>query len=500
MPAAGPAGYIHSMPTPWPDSIKELSIHLAGVKGTGMCALAEILTAAGALLSGSDVDEVFYTDAILAELGVPVRPFAAESLGDAQLLVRSAAYGEENPVVEAAMDAGLPIFTYPEALGAISRGFDASGIAGVHGKTTTTALAGSLLRALESPSTVVVGSAVSGFGDRSTWSGGSDYLVAETCEYRRHFLHFAPHRIVLTSVEPDHQDYYPDYQSIRTAFLEYIASLPPGGQLIYCADDAGAAETAASAAADRPDLVLIPYGESAPGPWNVAFAAPAAGENRFRVAAFGNEFTLKVPGRHVVLDAAAALALAWSLENNRRGGGGESPAGNPRAEDFAARCAGALAEFRGSRRRSEIIGEAGGILFMDDYAHHPTAIAATLGGLKEFHPDRRLVVNFQSHTYSRTAALFNDFIRSFPAADVLTLQPIYASARETDTGGITGESFAEAAAAQRGGRMTLYCESLEAAADSLRRILRPGDLFITLGAGNNRPLALDLFAEYEENA
>ena len=487
------------MSATWPADLTNLSIHLAGAKGTGMCALAEILTAAGADLSGSDVEETFYTDAILADLGVPVRPFAAESLGNAELVVRSAAYGEENPVVAAAIAAGLPIFTYPEALGAMSRRFDAAGVAGVHGKTTTTALAGSLLRSLENPSTVVVGSAVSGFGDRSTWSGGTDFLVAETCEYRRHFLHFSPRRIVLTSVESDHQDYYPDYDSIRTAFLEYIASLPEGGQLIYCADDAGASETAAAAAADRPDLVLIPYGESAPGSWKVEFAAPAAGENRFRVAAFDTDFMLQVPGRHVVLDAVAALALAWQLESVRRGGADESPVSNPRAGDFAVRCADALAAFRGSRRRSEIIGEARGILFMDDYAHHPTAIAATLGGLKAFHPDRRLVVNFQSHTYSRTAALFKEFTRSFPAADVLLLQPIYASARESHDGGITGESFAQATADERGDRMTLYCETLEAAAGRLRNILRPGDLFITLGAGNNRPLALDLFAEYKEN-
>ena len=228
-----------------PEKLEGMSIHLVGVKGTGMCALAELLVSAGAVITGSDVDEVFYTDSILASLGVDVRSFKKDSLdGDTVFVVRSAAYDGTNPVVAEALKRGLPMLTYPEALGNLSARYDASAVAGVHGKTTTTALAGTVLRALGSPATVVVGSAVAGFGNRSTWTGGGRFMVAETCEYRRHFLHYHPRRIILTSVEPDHQDYYPGYDSIRAAFLEFLDKLPDGGDLIYCSDDSGALEIA----------------------------------------------------------------------------------------------------------------------------------------------------------------------------------------------------------------------------------------------------------------
>lgn len=469
---------------PLPEKLDGLDIHLVGVKGTGMCALAELLVSAGAHVSGSDIEEVFYTDKILNELGVVVRSFSAESLGgQTGLVIRSAAYDESNPVVAAAVARNLPVLTYPEALGDLSTRFDSSAIAGVHGKTTTTALSGTLLRALDSPATVVVGSAVAGFGDRSTWIGGTQFLVAETCEYRRHFLNFHPRRIVLTSIEPDHQDYYPDYKSIRTAFLEFLNLLPDGGELIYCCDDEGARETVEELAGSRDGIKLIPYGESADGEWKVSFGEPAAGENRFRVGCFDQEFHLAVPGRHLVLDAVAALALTSSIKQEEHA-----------AFDTAA-AALALAGFRGSRRRSEIIGETDGILIMDDYAHHPTAIQTTLNGLRAFHPDRRLVVDFMPHTYSRTAALLEEFSSCFEDADVLILHPIYASAREVYNGSVSGLELWEKASKQRPGKKTLYCKTLDEAAVEISGILDSGDLFITLGAGNNRPLGQQLLKE-----
>lgn len=462
---------------PLPEKLDGKDIHLVGVKGTGMCALAELLVSAGANISGSDIDEVFYTDKILNELGVVVSPFSRDSLGDqVVLVVRSAAYDENNQVVAAAIDRGIPIITYPEALGDISSRYDSSAIAGVHGKTTTTALAGTLLRAMDSPATVVVGSAVAGFGDRSTWIGGTRFLVAETCEYRRHFLHYHPGRIVLTSVESDHQDYYPDYNSIRTAFLEFIDLLPAGGELIYCYDDDGARDIVAELAGSRDDIKLIPYGEKADGDWKVTFGEPSAGENRFSVGCFDREFHLAVPGRHIVLDAVAAMALTVSLKREEN-----------RDFDVAA-AALALAGFRGSRRRSEIIGENNGVLIMDDYAHHPTAIRTTLKGIRAFHPDRRLVVDFMPHTYSRTAALMEEFASSFEDADVLILHPIYASAREAYNGTVSGLELWEKASTNRPDKETLYCKTLDEAAVEISGILSRGDLFITLGAGNNRPL------------
>ena len=452
------------------ENIENQSIHLLGAKGTGMSALAEILVGRGARLSASDVAELFYTDEILAEIGVKVETFGEANLpDDCELLIRSAAYGDENPIVAAAQSRGIPVINYPEALGLLSQSCHATAIAGVHGKTTTTAITGALMKALDQPVSIIAGSAVPAFGNRSTWSGGDDFLIAETCEYRRHFLNFHPNRIVLTSVESDHQDYYPDYAAIKEAFLEFLTSLSPSGELIYCSDDEGARERALLAAKMRPDIRVIPYGESAEGAWQLEYSQQAAGSNSFRVKGIDRDFHLSIPGRHIALDAAAALALTSRF------------CPEPDLDILSQ----TLKSFKGSRRRSEIIAEFKGILVMDDYAHHPTAISATLKGLRAFYPERRLLVDFMPHTYSRTAALLDDFAQAFSDADLLILHPVYASAREEYDGDVSGKELMERAAFHRSGRITVYCEEFAEAVDYLKSVLEPGDLFISLGAGNN---------------
>jgi UDP-N-acetylmuramate--alanine ligase len=388
---------------------------------------------------------------------------------------------------------GIPILKYPDALGAYSAGFDSSGIAGVHGKTTTTAMAGTLIRAAGLPARILAGSAVSAFGGRSTLDLGNTYFVAETCEYRRHFLAFHPKRIVLTSVESDHQDYYPTYDSIRDAFLEYIRKLPPGGELIYCADDPGARETAEIIRREGRDLLLTPYGFTAEGGFALEDYRISGERIIMGLRGFPGEFRLRIPGRHSALNAAAALALTDSLVR-QEARGGDLPGGGERTGGLAGegldRVREALEEFRGSKRRSEILGEAGGILFMDDYGHHPRAIKTTLEGLREFYPRRRLVVSFMSHTYTRTAALLDEFAASLGAADLAILHKIYPSAREEYHGGVTGKSLFEKTRAHT---RAMYYEEPEDAAEPLKGILLPGDLFITLGAGDNWKLGLTLF-------
>lgn len=231
----------------FPEVLKGLHIHLVGAKGTGMTALAEILHKRGVSLTGSDVPDVFYTDSILHSLNVRLfENFDAQHLPpDTDIVIYSAAYScEANPELKAAVRRNIPIFSYPQALGALSLHAKSAGIAGVHGKTTTTALAGILMEALSMPATVLAGSAISNFNGRCTLIHGDRYFIAETCEYRKHFLNFKPSWIVLTSVESDHQDYFPTYESIRDAFVEYALSLPIGGTLIFCADQKGAVEVA----------------------------------------------------------------------------------------------------------------------------------------------------------------------------------------------------------------------------------------------------------------
>jgi UDP-N-acetylmuramate--alanine ligase len=487
--------------------------YFIGIKGTGMCALAELLHAGGLRVSGSDCADVFYTDAILKDLGIPYfESFDRGHItGDIDLVIHSAAYSfDTNPEMAEARRRGLLVVKYTDALGAYSTLFDSSGIAGVHGKTTTTALCGALVKAINLPARVLVGSAVSAFGHsgatrrepigaRSTLINGDQYFIAETCEYRRHFLSFCPKRIVLTSVESDHQDYFPTYEAIRDAFLEYGRKLPPGGELIYCADDAGAAELAATLDAEKRGIQLVPYGFKAEGGFRISAYRVADERTLMRLAGFPGgetigstaEIALRVPGRHTALNAAAALALCSSLINAK--GGWTNEAWNAALK--------ALDEFRGSKRRSEIIGEAGGILFMDDYGHHPTAIQLTLEGLRAFYSKRRIVVSFMSHTYTRTAALLDRFAASLTGADIVFLHKIYASAREVYEGGVNGKTLFERVRAlllPEKRDNVYYIEEYAAAVEPLKAILRPGDLFLTLGAGDNWKLGQTLFTYYNQ--
>ena len=473
------------------------SVYMVGIKGTGVCALAELLQRAGMNVTGSDVPEVFYTDAILKELGIPfTEGFDGSRITDGiDLVVHSAAYTSQNneELAEAGRKA-IPTASYPEALGAYSACFDSSGIAGVHGKTGTTAMCGTLVQALGLPAQVLAGSAVSAFNGRSTLSLGDKYFIAETCEYRRHFMAFHPGHIVLTSVESDHQDFFPDYKSIHDAFVEYCRLIPPGGQLIYCADDPGACSVAGVIEKENRGVTLVPYGFCAGGDYGITSYTVRDGEAAFRVNAFGNEqLILRIPGRHQAQNATAAIALAGILLKKENGSGWKAESRSAVKE--------ALKNFAGCKRRAEIIGSAGGIVFMDDYAHHPTAIKTTLEGLRNFFPERRLVVSFMSHTFSRTAALLDGFAESLCTADVLFLHKIYASAREKFDGNISGMSIYEKIE-KAGGENRIpvlhYVDEPLDAFGQLTGILKSGDLFVTLGAGNNWPLGVRLFEHYRD--
>ncbi|MDC7233744.1 MAG: UDP-N-acetylmuramate--L-alanine ligase [Spirochaetales bacterium] len=464
-------------------------VYMVGIKGTGMAALAEIFQARGLEVSGSDVDEKFYTDKVLQDLNIPYfRGFSAEQVPEkADFAVRSAAYGEDHSEVALLKSRGIPVMLYPEALGLLSQNLPAAAVSGVHGKTTTTALCGTLVQALGLSGSVLVGSAVPAFGNRSTLIQGSDFFLAETCEYRRHFLHFSPDRMILTSVEADHLDYFKDEQDVENAFCEYIARLPEGGTLIYCCDDPGADRTARRMKTQRDDLNLIPYGFTASGEGQVRKqASTVPGENHFRLGNLEALFRLRIPGDHVILDAAAALLLVLDQAK-------EIQTDHP--ETLRALEEG-IFNFTGSRRRAEIVGEARGILVMDDYGHHPSAVRKTLEGIRNFYPGKRLVVDFMSHTYSRTAALLDEFAASFGAADEVILHKIYASAREEFSGSISGRDLFNKTC-EHHGNVKYYNEPGEAL-DYLMQTLKEGDLFVTMGAGDNWQLGRSLYKGLQE--
>jgi UDP-N-acetylmuramate--alanine ligase len=476
-----------------PNDIKGRHFYFIGIKGTGMTALAELYISQGAIVTGSDVNEPFYTDRILSELPINVfKGFSRENVRNTEKIdfaVRSSAWGNDNVEVQAIKERAILLVNYTEALGALSALYKSTGITGVHGKTTTTGLAGTLLKGLNMPASVLVGSGVSSFGGRSTWHGGDTYFVAETCEYERHFLDFHPCRIVLTSVEPDHLDYFTGYLDILSAFMEYIDLLPEGGELIYCADDPGAVEAAQRSSLDRPDLVLTPYGESADGPYKITSSRQGEGENGFTLAGWDREFILSLPGKHLQLNGTAALAVTISLMKEE---------GRVIDESILDSLVGGLFDFKGSKRRNELVGEVRDIIIIDDYGHHPTAIDMTLNGLREFYPGRRIVVDFMSHTYSRTAALLNKFAASFSSADSVILHKIYASARESYDGSVTGKTLFEET--KKHHKEVYYFEEHSDSLPFIKDYLRPGDLFVTMGAGDNWLLGRDLLTELKDNS
>lgn len=456
-----------------------------------MVALAQVLASRGADVLGTDTPERFYTDLILRDLNIPVvEHFSAENIRPGtRALFYSAAYDpQSHPEILAAVDSGMPVYTYTQALGMLSEGVDATAVAGVHGKSTTAALLGTLVRALELPVTAIVGSSVPDFDRRAAWVGGSTGLVAETCEYRRHFLDFNPDRILVTSIEADHLDYYADYDDVAGAFLEFTRKLPSGGTLVVCADDDGAAALATEVAQSRPDVRIVEYGVAAGGRFRVTGIDAAPGATMLRLAGFEGVVRVPLPGRHNALNVAGALALLDDMLARTGTEDGLTP-------EVYAKAAASVADFRGLARRSERVGEAAGVLVLDDYAHHPTAMEAELAALRDFYPGRRIVLDFMSHTYSRTEALLDRFAAAIAQADVVILHKIYASAREQFSGTVTGNTLADAV--RRLHPDVTYVEEHEDALDLAMQRLQGGDIFLTMGAGNNWQLGRRVLADLE---
>lgn len=473
-----------------PEDLTGFKIYMIGIKGTGVAALAELLVSQGASVCGSDVSEDFYTAPALKKLDVKIfSPFSEKNIPvDTQLVIYSAAYSiENNEEMAATYKKGIPMMNYPKALGAISAHSYSIGICGVHGKTTTTGIAGTILKDLPLEASVLAGSVISNFGNSCTMINGQKYFIAETCEYKRHFLNFHPKKIILTSVEPDHQDYYPNYESILAAFLQYIDELPQFSELFYCADDEGACEAAKLSFTSRPDLVYIPYGEKATGDYKVTINGVKNDRLYFSLAGFAGEFSLQVPGHHNVLNATAAIAISVELLKEQM---------NEITVNDISIIRNAVASYKGASRRTELIGkiESRNILVYDDYAHHPTAIKTLLKGLKEFYPDRRIIADFMSHTYSRTEALLDEFASCFGDADIVIHHKIFSSAREKYSGQLDAEILFNST--KKYHKNVFFFNEVLDAKDFILEKLKDGDLFITIGAGYNYILGQEILKAY----
>ena len=435
-------------------------IHFVGIGGIGMSGIAEVLLNLGYRVSGSDLRASPITER-LAALGARIASgHAAENLGDASVVVTSSAVASDNPEVEEAHRRLIPVIPRAEMLAELMRMKYAVAVAGAHGKTTTTSLVAAVLSEAGLDPTVVVGGKVASLGTNARLGQG-EFLVAEADESDGSFLMLAPTVAVITNIDREHMDHYGTEQALEEAFVSFANKVPFYGAVIACLDDKRIQELL-----PRLRKRSITYGLSAQADVSARHLGREGGKTRFEVLLKGRpagEVLLSIPGQHNVLNALAAFAVGAEL--------GVDP-------EVACR---ALTEFSGVERRSQVKGEARGILVMDDYGHHPSEIQAALGGLREAW-DRRIVAIFQPHRYSRTQDLFDRFVTAFYSADVVVVTDIY-PAGEPPIPGVAAGPLAESMRAH-GHKAVRYVAQLADIPEALEPDLRSGDLVVTLGAGN----------------
>lgn len=439
-------------------------IHIVGVGGAGMSGLAKLLAQSGRTVTGSDL-RPSPSFGELRDLGVDVwdghRP---EAVAGAQLVVASSAIPETDPELRAAGDRGISVWERPRLLAAITENMPAIGFTGTHGKTTSTGLAVTGLRAVGRDPSFLVGGRLLGLGT-GAHLGERDVFALEADEAFGTFQHLHLRGLLVTNIEADHLDHYGTLAHLEEAFLQVAQATR--GPVVVCADDPGARRLAENAR-------VITYGTSPDASWQVSDVGTAGGAVQFRVAGHGEEVAVSIPrpGRHIALNGAGVIALLGELGFDIQ----EVGAG--------------LGAYAGVRRRFETRGRIGGVLVIDDYAHHPTEIAATIAAARAQH-DGRIVAAFQPHRYSRTGELWEALGRALAAADLVVVTDVY-DAGEKPIPGVTGSLVA--GAAEAAGAATIYVARRSQLAEAVADALESGDLLLTLGAGDITGLATELTA------
>jgi UDP-N-acetylmuramate--alanine ligase len=464
--------------------IQKQHVHFIGIGGIGMSGIAEILLTLGMKVSGSDLRRSAITDR-LAQMGAIVyEGHESGHVGDASVVVTSSAVNASNPEVKEARARKIPVVQRAEMLAELMRLKYGIAVAGMHGKTTTTSMVASVLAAGGLDPTVVVGGRVDALGSNARL-GSSQYLVAEADESDRSFLKLSPILAVVTNLDREHMDCYRDMADVETAFLTFMDKVPFYGAVTACIDNPLLAMIL-----PRVQRRVYTYGVAAAADYRleVLDAASRLGEQtncavsgfrRFQIhTAHGplGPFELRVPGRHNILNATAAVAIAHQL--------GVS----------ADKIAEGLASFNGVDRRFQLRGKANGIAVVDDYGHHPTEISATLAAARECGYNKIHVI-FQPHRYTRTRDLLAEFGEAFTLADTVTVLPIYAASEEP----IPGVS-AELLVARIRDAEARYAPDFARAVDLTVKAAQPGDLILTLGAGSVSQLASMLFVALEANS
>ncbi len=463
-------------------------IHLIGIGGTGLSAIARLLLESGYTVSGSDM--------LASPLAQDVREagaqvfigHAAENISGADLIVRSSAIPDTNVEVQQALQKGVPVLKRADFLGQLMDGRQGIAVAGTHGKTTTTAMIAWMLSALGQDPSFIVGGVISNLGTNARAGDGPAFVI-EADEYDRMFLGLKPDIAVITNVGHDHPDIYPSPEDFRRAFQDFVGCLSPDGLLLLCGDDPGALDLLPTA--QTKGLRTLTYAIRDTGPsvsWDpqsdyvAQDLKPIPGSGYTFDAhtphpARRTPIRLQVPGEYNVLNALAAFAIADQMELPL---------------DEAAQ---ALSEFRGTGRRFDVLGEAGGITVIDDYAHHPTEIRATLSAAKERYPDQELWVVWQPHTYSRTKMLFDEFAASFVNAHHVIVPEVYRSREPIDP----DFSARQVVQAMRH-KDAHFIPHLQDVTSFLLARLKPSDVLLVLSAGDADQVSAKVFASLRQKS
>ncbi|MDK1029298.1 MAG: UDP-N-acetylmuramate--L-alanine ligase [Anaerolineae bacterium] len=459
-------------------------VHFIGIGGSGLSAIARLLLERGDIVTGSDRELTPFA-ADLQKAGATVYiGHHPRNIGGADWVVRSSAIPDDNEEVVAAQTANINVYKRSDFLGELMADKTGIAVAGTHGKTTTTAMIAWILIELNRNPSFIVGSIMSNLGVNARAGKGKAFII-EADEYDRMFLGLKPHIAIVTNIEYDHPDFYPTYEDMYAAFEEFVDLLPADGTLVVCADDSGANSLINHAR--KAEIAVVGY--SLPGEKTInsptwvqarGLRPNSLGGFSFEVASNLNsdlssiKVDLQVPGEHNVRNALAALAIVGLL--------GLSPQ----------QAAKALAKFIGTSRRFEVRGEVDGITVIDDYAHHPTEITATLSGARARYPKRQIWAVWQPHTYSRTKEFFLDFSRAFKDADKVIVSEVYA-AREPK------EEFSSAEIVSAMPHPSArFIATLEEISQHLIKLLQSEDVLLVLSAGDADQISTDVLAGLQE--
>jgi len=444
-------------------------IHFIGIGGSGMCGIAEVLINQGYEISGSDLAANANIQR-LRGMGAHIDiGHKGEQIQGVDVVVQSSAVNEGNPEIIAARESRIPVVRRAEMLAELMRYRHSIAVAGTHGKTTTTSLLANVLAEAGQAPTFVIGGKVTSVGTNAQL-GESRYLVAEADESDASFLHLQPMVAVVTNIEADHMETYDfDFSKLKQTFIDFLHNLPFYGLAVLCIDDPVVREI--MPLVSRP---VLTYGFSEDADYRISEARVEERSAYFKVdrpeGLRSLDIKLSIPGRHNMLNATAAIAVAT----------------DEGLDDAAIRAG--LAGFQGVGRRFEVYGDypvaggAGSAMLVDDYGHHPSEVKATVKAVREGWPQRRLVLIFQPHRYTRTRDLYDDFVEVLSEVDVLIIVPVY-TAGEDEIPGATSRHLCRAIR-QRGKLDPVYAESIEAAPGILKSLVKPGDIVMTQGAGS----------------